>query len=126
MCDNGPPLVSEFVQELAKFMDIKIYFTPLNFPSASGLVEKFMKTLRTIILSYVQQDIIVQQWDSKSQIIRFIYNNLRHLSTGFSPFELVHGRVARSPLSIMKMKFQSFIETCLPRNLILQIIYNMN
>lgn len=99
MCDNGPPLGAEFVRELAKFVDIAIEFTPPNHPSSNGLVERFMKTLRAMILTYVKQDEIVKQWDSKLRILRFTYNNLWHSSTRFAPFELVHGRLARTPLA---------------------------
>lgn len=94
--DNGAPFNSEFLQQLNQYLNIKISFTPPNHPSSNGIVERYMKTLRQMILVYAQKGSIVKQWDTNLRLIRFVYNNMIHQSTGFSPFELVYGRMSKS------------------------------
>jgi transposase InsO family protein len=45
-CDNGPPFSSELIQELAKYTQVNINYTPPYHPQSNGIVERFMKTLR--------------------------------------------------------------------------------
>lgn len=99
LSDNGPPFGSSFITELAKFTNISILFSPAHHPESNGLVERFMKTMKQMILVYVHQEEIVKKWDVKLKIIRFTYNNMYHSSLHFSPFELVHGRMARTPIA---------------------------
>ncbi|KAK4520564.1 uncharacterized protein ATC70_006441 [Mucor velutinosus] len=99
MCDNGNSLGSQFTQQVARYVDINIVYTPPYHPSSNGIVERFMKTLRTMILSYTDINQISTRWSSNLRIIRFVYNNMYHHSIKTSPFELVHGRTARTPLS---------------------------
>ncbi|KAI8881781.1 hypothetical protein K501DRAFT_188203 [Backusella circina FSU 941] len=56
-----------------------------------------MKTLRQLILIYANQDAIKSTWDHNLRLIRFVYSNTYHTSIKATPFELVHGRIARSP-----------------------------
>ncbi|CEP06963.1 hypothetical protein [Parasitella parasitica] len=100
--DNGPPLGSEFVKEMAKFMGITLVFTPPRHPESNGIVEKFMQSLRALILSFITQDDIVSKWGTKLRLVRFAYNNMLHQATGYSPFDLVHGRVARTAQGVLK------------------------
>lgn len=105
LSDNGAPLGSEFIRELAKYMEINLLFTPPRHPESNGIVERFMRTLRQTILTYVEQPTVVTQWDSKLRMIRFVYsNNMLNQATGFSPFEIVHGRNARTTQVAMKDK----------------------
>jgi hypothetical protein len=61
-----------------------------------------MKTLRQMILLYSNQDTIVKEWDSNLRLLRFVYNNMMHQTTGFTPFELVYGRTARTITNTIK------------------------
>ncbi|KAI8373352.1 hypothetical protein BD560DRAFT_394725 [Blakeslea trispora] len=57
-----------------------------------------MATLRRMILTYTNQEIIKTEWDKHLRLIQFVYNNTTHESTGNTPFYLVHGRHAKFPL----------------------------
>ncbi|KAG1448645.1 hypothetical protein G6F56_008884 [Rhizopus delemar] len=73
-------------------------YTPAYHPQSNEIVERFMATLRRMILSYTEQDIIKDEWNKDLRLIQFVYNNTVHSSTGFTPFFLVHGRHPRTPL----------------------------
>lgn len=98
--DNGSSFASEFNQQLAVFSGIELQFTPPYFASANGLVERFMKTLRQMLVIYCNQDTIKTTWDKQLRLIRFVYNNMYHSSIKTNTFELVHGRKARQPVFV--------------------------
>ncbi|GAN05320.1 conserved hypothetical protein, partial [Mucor ambiguus] len=97
--DNGPPFGSGFMHELAKYTGIEIHHTPPHHPQSNGIVERYMSTLRQMLLIYANDRSIVGQWDQHLRIVRFVYNTMYHHSTSYSPFELTHGRHARTPLT---------------------------
>ncbi|CAO3598875.1 unnamed protein product [Absidia cylindrospora] len=98
LSDNGPPFGSSFVQHLSQAFQVDIKFTPAYHPQSNGVIEKFMGTLRRMILTYTHQLHVNQQWDTQLRIFRFIYNTTHHSATNNTPFFLVHGREARLPL----------------------------
>lgn len=103
MCDNGNSLGSQFPQQLARFVDIHILYTLPYHPASNGIVERFMKALRTMIMTYTNIKEVKTQWRSSNlRLIRFIYNNMYHHAIKTSPFELVHGRTARTPITTIK------------------------
>ncbi|KAL9550036.1 hypothetical protein MBANPS3_004929 [Mucor bainieri] len=60
-------------------------------------------TLHTMILLYTQHETISKDWSTNLRLIRFVYNNMYHNAIiKTSPFELVHGRKACTPLSSIK------------------------
>lgn len=98
LLDNAKTFASQFNQELANMCNIELLFTPAYHAASNEMVEKFMKTLRTMILIYTTQETITRDWDVHLKMLRFVYNNTYHSSNQAIPFELVHGRVARTPL----------------------------
>lgn len=96
--DNARTFFIEFNKQLAELCDIELNFTPHHHQASNGMVEKFMATLQTMILGYVNQETIVSRWDEQLRLLRFVYNNTYHASLQTSPFELVHGRLAKTPL----------------------------
>ncbi|KAG1040270.1 hypothetical protein G6F43_012316 [Rhizopus delemar] len=79
---------------------MEMLFTSPYVASSNGLVERFMKALRQMILLYSRQEEIKTTWDVDLRLIRFVYNNMHHTAIRSSPFELVHGRKARTPLFV--------------------------
>lgn len=73
MCDNGNSLGSQFTQQLARYVDIKITYTPPYHPSSNGIVERFIiKTLHTLIMSYANLNEIKSTWSNNIRLIRFV------------------------------------------------------
>jgi hypothetical protein len=73
----------------------KINTTPYH-PQTDGLVERFNKTLATILSMYVNRK--HTDWDKFLPYAVFAYNTARQQSTQFSPFFLLHGRNAKLPV----------------------------
>lgn len=98
MLDNATTFTSEFNRQLAALCEMELQFTPAHHQASNGMVERFMATLRTMLLVYTRQESIVTKWDEHLRLLRFVYNNMFHASIQTSPFEVVHGRRARTPL----------------------------
>lgn len=96
--DNAATFASEFNRQLASFAGIELQFSPPHVASSNGLVERYMKTLRNMLLIYCNQETIKTTWDTQLRLLRFVYNNMYHVQIKTSPFELVHGRKACTPL----------------------------
>ncbi|KAJ8651491.1 hypothetical protein O0I10_012944, partial [Lichtheimia ornata] len=54
-----------------------------------------MATLKTMLMSYTEQDQLDNVWDRHLPEFQLAYNSTIHASTGYSPFSLVHGREPR-------------------------------
>lgn len=96
--DNDPPFSSPYHSQLTKLIGSENMFTPAYYPQSNGMVERFMATLRRMIITYTEQDIISHEWHRSIRLIQFVYNNTTHSTTHFTPFYLVHGRHPRTPL----------------------------
>ena len=44
-------------------------------------------------------------WDIYLPMLLFVYREIQHETTGYSPFELLFGRVVKSPISNLKEKW---------------------
>lgn len=90
--DQGIAFTSnEFVQEL-KSLGVRHVLAKTDRPQTNGLVERGNRTLVSTIKAYVniQQD----DWDEHLPAATLCINTARQSTTKFTPFELVHGRVA--------------------------------
>lgn len=56
--DNGASFNSEFIQQLNQYLNIKILFTPPKHPSSNGIVERYMKTWKQMIIVCAHKKII--------------------------------------------------------------------
>ncbi|KAG1136673.1 hypothetical protein G6F37_012204 [Rhizopus arrhizus] len=96
--DNGPPFSGLFHSQPTNLLGADNLFTPAYHPQSNGMVERFMATLRRMILTYTDQENIKNEWHKSLRLIQFVYNNTMHSTTGFTPFYLVHGRHPRTHL----------------------------
>ena len=94
--DHGRNFQSNLMQEVCQLMGIHKSRTTVYHPQCDGLVERQNRTLQNILAAYVSDH--QDDWDQWVSLAAYAYNTSTHESTGFSPYELVFGRVARTPL----------------------------
>ena len=94
--DNGTENVNRKVQETLDAMNIHHIKTSYYCPQANGRVERFHKTLHSVMMKTIQED--VQTWDlylnQTLAAVRFHVNE----SSKFSPFFLLYNRDVVLPL----------------------------
>ena len=76
----------------------KLRMSPYH-PQTDGQVERLNRTLKAILTAYVNKDHNV--WDSHLPLALFAYRSSVHLSSGVSPFKIIYGREATTPLTLM-------------------------
>ena len=79
-------------------MGVHISRTSAYHPQGDGQVERHNRTIQDILASYVSQH--KDDWDLWVDLAVYAYNTSIHTATGFSPYELVFGRVARTPIEL--------------------------
>ena len=62
-------------------------------PQATGLVERFNGTLKTMLKEYAEE--VGPRWVDGLGAHVFVYNTTVHEATGYTPFFMMHGREAR-------------------------------
>ncbi|UYV72001.1 hypothetical protein LAZ67_9001526 [Cordylochernes scorpioides] len=82
-------------------------------PQTNGHTERLNKTIADMLSMYV--DVNQKDWDRILPFVTFAYNTAKQKSTGFTPFFLVHGREAETPLDVLFPKLlpedDDFIQT---------------
>ncbi|KAM7293325.1 DDE-type integrase/transposase/recombinase [Ixodes scapularis] len=68
-------------------------------PQTNGLTERLNKTIADMISMYV--DVEHKTWDEVLPYVTFAYNTAVQETTGFTPFQLVHGRKVTTMLDAM-------------------------
>ena len=104
----GPPIVihsdqdrnfeSHIMQEVCRLMGTHKSRTTAYHPQCDGLVERQNRTIQGILASFVSDH--PHDWDKWVSLAVFAYNTACHESTGFSPYEMFFGRMARTPLEL--------------------------
>ncbi|UYV68861.1 hypothetical protein LAZ67_6001298, partial [Cordylochernes scorpioides] len=112
--DRGRNFTSSMIRDLNKHCRITHRTTTAYHPQTNGLTERLNKTIANMLSMYV--DVNQKDWDEILPFVTFAYNTAKQESTGFSPFYLVHGREAETPLDLLFPKFPSededdFIQT---------------
>lgn len=96
--DQGRNFESNLMQEVCNLMGIHKSRTTAYHPQCDGLVERQNRTLQDMLSSFVSEH--RDDWDLWIDLAVYAYNTSSHESTGFSPYELVFGRVARTPVEL--------------------------
>ena len=97
--DQGRQFESAVIAEVCKLLGIaKTRTTPYH-PQSDGLVERFNRTLLTMLATAAKDRPF--QWQDRLRHLCMAYNTSVHPSTGYSPFFLMFGRQARMPVDIM-------------------------
>ena len=96
--DQGSNFESNLMKEICSLMGIHKSRTSTYLPQGDGQVERHNRTIQDILASYVSQH--RDDWDLWVDLAVFAYNTSVHSATGFSPYELVFGRIARTPIEL--------------------------
>lgn len=85
--DQGTVFMSCTLTKLYKLLGIKSVRTSVYHPQTDVLVERF--TLKTMIHWFAQE--YAKNWHRWLELLLFVVREVPQASTGFSPFELLHG-----------------------------------
>ena len=83
-------------------LGIEQYTSSAYHPESQGALERFHQTLKNMIRTYCLD--FEKDWDEGVHLLLFAAREAVQETLGFSPFELVFGRVVRGPLKLLKEK----------------------
>ena len=72
--------------------------TPYH-PESGGMVERFNRTLATMLSAYVSYN--HRDWDEQLPYVMMAYQRAEHETTGMSPNMLMFGQEVSTPLDLM-------------------------
>jgi transposase InsO family protein len=99
LTDRGTEFESELFRELMKLMEIDKLRTTAYKPSTNGVVERFHRTLNSMLGKVVSDS--HRNWDECVPQVLAAYRASPHASTGFSPNRLFLGRETNMPLDLV-------------------------
>lgn len=99
LTDRGGQFTSDLMREVSRLLSIRQMTTTPYHPACNGLVERFNGTLKSMLRKMCEER--PKDWDRYINPLLFAYREAVQESTGFSPFELLFGRVVRGPLAIL-------------------------
>ena len=99
LTDQGKQFESQLFKELCKRMEIEKIRTSPYKPSTNGYIERFHRTLNSMLAKVVAQN--QRDWDEKLPSIMAAYRAAKHESTGYTPNFLVLSRENRAPVDLV-------------------------
>ncbi len=81
-------------------LGIKSIRTSVYHPKTDGLVERFNRTLKSMVHKFVKEE--AKNWDKWLEPLLFAVWEVPQASTGFSPFKLLYGRQPRGVLDVIR------------------------
>lgn len=96
--DNGSQLTSDEWKSFIDKHNIKQCTTTAYHPQSNGIDERLNGTITRILRAYVDE--LQSDWDHQLKWATHLYNNTVHESTGYSPYQILHGYDPRSPLRV--------------------------
>ena len=105
LTDQGSNFTSRLLKEVYRLLRIQPIQTSPYHPQTDGLVERFNQTLQSMLRKAASEE--GKDWDKLINYVLFAYREVHQASTGFSPFELVHGRAVRGPLDVLRESWEA-------------------
>ncbi len=99
--DNAQYFRSKMIHQYEKRMGLKHTFVSAYRPQGNGRLERFHRVLGRKI-KMACQEAGHNQWDEHLKKICFAHNVVPHSTTGYSPFELVYGRIPVTPFDTLQ------------------------
>nr|XP_034194813.1 uncharacterized protein LOC117611033 [Osmia lignaria] len=97
---TGPDFMSELIKDLGNLLKTKHICTSPYHPQTNGGLERYHLTLKDYLKHYIKAN--QTDWDEYIPFATFSYNTSTHRSTNLTPYELLFGRKAYLPSSILK------------------------
>jgi hypothetical protein len=97
--DQGRNFESNLFQEFCKILEIKKTRTTPRNPRANGLVERFYRTLISMIKSYIKGK--QTDWDKNLECLALAYRSTPQESTKFTPNMVMMGKEVKFPLEVI-------------------------
>lgn len=94
--DRGTQFTSKEWKDFIDKLGVEHKLTSAYHPQSNGIDERLNGTLMRILRAYV--DKFQEKWDEHLKWSLYVYNTTVHESTGYSPYQLLHGLDSRSPL----------------------------
>jgi len=95
LSDRGTNLLSHLMKDLCELLGIKKLNTTAYHPECDGMVERFNRTLKTMLRKHASR--FGNQWDRYLSGVVWAYRNVPHESTGEKPSFLMFGVDLRTP-----------------------------
>jgi len=86
LSDNGPQFKAKAFLETCRILGIKSLTTTTYHPQTNGQVERFNRTLASMLRHYVAND--QKDWDDYLPTLAYAYNRCVHRTTNTTPFDL--------------------------------------
>ena len=97
--DQGRQFESTLMKEICDILKIKKTRTSAYHPQCDGLVERFNRTLLSMLSTTTKDHLF--NWENQIRKVCMAYNTSVHALTGYTPFYLMFGRQARLPIDLM-------------------------
>ena len=97
--DQGRQFESNLFLEMCKILGIQKTRTTPYHPESDGMVERFNRTLATMLTAYVSTN--HKDWDEQLPFVMMAYRSSDHETTGMSPNMFMFGREVSTPLDLM-------------------------
>lgn len=98
--DRGSQFTSELMRDVNKILHIKHSMSSPYHAMGNGAVERLNGTLKATLKKLMFEQ--PKEWDRFLNPLLFALRDSVHEGHGFTPFELVYGRSARGPMTILK------------------------
>lgn len=96
LTDQGSHFLNSLMRNIANKFKIKHFKTTAYRPQSNGSIERSHHVLWEYLKQYVSKN---HEWDKFLKLASFSYNTSVHEGTRYTPYELVFGRMARTPSS---------------------------
>ncbi|XP_011859426.1 PREDICTED: uncharacterized protein LOC105556922 [Vollenhovia emeryi] len=96
LTDQGSNFLTSLMKNLAKKFKITHFKTTAYHPQSNGSIERSHHVLTEYLKTQINKD---SNWDDYVSLAMFSYNTSVHEGTKYSPYQLVFGRVPRTPSS---------------------------
>lgn len=91
--DKGTEFTNQLMSEICKLLDIRQIFSAPYHHETLGSIERNHRVLNEFLLNFCKDD----QWDIWIPYFTFAYNTTPHVETGYTPYELIFGKLPYLP-----------------------------